>query len=137
VNGDAHLDHYIPGGGYADSRRMTPEDQIRELTAEVERLTFLNAEMTALPDGHDLPEADVFTHSQRRLLGYMLRREGMTCTRAGLQAVVAGGTNAQVRYEADSVDAHICRMRQIVRELEIPIEIETVWGVGYRVRRTA
>lgn len=117
--------------------------RIAELEAEVEELRYRHDEMKIPPQEHRsifMHPRVRFTNSEIAMLGYMLQHPNLALTKQGLLA----STSQFFQDRKDGpdkkcVDARICYIRRKLRQLrdlgiDVPFEIETVWGVGYGVR---
>ena len=79
-------------------------------------------------------QAVFLTRLEFRLLKQLLDGEGRSLYRQDLLNRVWG---PQVSVEIRNVDSHIVRLRRKLQRLgEQGPTIETVWGVGYRIRIT-
>jgi len=86
-------------------------------------LTLELAERRAVVGGRDLP----LTPKEYDLLSTMARFPGVVLDREQLLDLVWGTSF----YAMRTVDVHVARLREKLRETEV--RIETVWGTGYRL----
>ncbi|HSP54444.1 MAG TPA: response regulator transcription factor [Dehalococcoidia bacterium] len=86
-------------------------------------LTLELAERRAVVSGRDLP----LTPKEYDLLSTMARFPGVVLDREQLLDLVWGTSF----YAMRTVDVHVARLREKLRETEV--RIETVWGTGYRL----
>lgn len=68
------------------------------------------------------------TPTEYRLLEMLLREPGRTCSRSELMDIAIAGQAIVIQR---TIDVHICALR---RKLGVPRLIETVRGIGYRIR---
>lgn len=77
-------------------------------------------------------QAVFLTRLEFRLLEQLLHSEGRSLYRQDLLNRVWG---SQVSVEVRTIDSHIVRLRRKLQRLgDQGPTIETVWGVGYRIR---
>lgn len=122
-------------------RDMPHEELVRRhvrLLQKVDDLTFSLEQLTEPPRGEEPPEAfcprleDIhLTLHERRFLGALYRRLGRTLTKENLVAAMNWDRPVDDWPMPKIVDVVACKVRKKVGAL---IDIETMWGVGYRAQ---
>lgn len=76
----------------------------------------------------DLPGAEYnLTPGEAKVFAMLLKRRGMTCSKEALLTACSLNDEAEIKM----VDVRICTLRRKLARAEY--NIETVWGVGYRL----
>ena len=115
-----------------------PQELIERVRARLRRPTMASSEVFDLGELHlDLSAAEArvagrvvdLTNIELRLLAALVRRCGQAVTRDWL---VANVLDPEREGTARTLDVHVSRLR---KKLGAAAPIETVWGIGYRLRR--
>ena len=116
-----------------------PQELIERVRARLRRPTMTSGDVFDIGALHvDLAAAEVrvsgrvveLTHVELRLLAALLRRRGQAVTRDWLVAHVL---DPERDGTPRTLDVHVSRLR---KKLGAAAPIETVWGIGYRLRRS-
>lgn len=108
------------------------------MNAEVEQLRVENAylkeqveELTGVAAVPAICARLGLSHQQARMLLVLTRRANMLTTKAAVYRAVFEHENGD--GPADKImDIVLCRVRQVLRKMEAPGRIETVWGHGWK-----
>jgi two-component system, OmpR family, response regulator MtrA len=115
-----------------------PQELVERVRARLRRPTMSSTDVFDLGELHvDLAAAEVhvsgrvveLTYVELQLLAALLRRRGQAVTRDWL---VANVLDPERDGTARTLDVHVSRLR---KKLGAAAPIETVWGIGYRMRR--
>jgi DNA-binding response OmpR family regulator len=115
-----------------------PQELVERVRARLRRPTMTSTDVFDLGELHvDLTAAEVrvsgrvveLTYVELQLLAALIRRRGQAVTRDWL---VANVLDPERDGTARTLDVHVSRLR---KKLGAAAPIETVWGIGYRVRR--
>jgi DNA-binding response OmpR family regulator len=101
------------------------------MTAETDRIAYLEECLRQVTSTKDAPPVKL-ERQQERILCALLNAKGLTLPRDAILAAMYWD-----RMEADwpstrGLDVQIGRIRGTLKAAKVPIEIHTVWGVGYR-----
>jgi DNA-binding response OmpR family regulator len=101
-------------------RLETENDELREKIASLESMLGIRIEV---------PLVFGLTNQQAKVLGMLMKREIVTKEMAftALYGLRTGGADVEIKI----IDVFICHVRRKLKPFEI--EIETVWGQGYRM----
>jgi two-component system OmpR family response regulator len=90
-------------------------------------------EVEALPDDRRLRWGDVsvkFTQREWPLVSYLLERTGQDISR---KALIAEAWEMEGEVTENSVDVYVGYLRRKLTDAGLPLRIETVRGVGFRM----
>lgn len=126
----------MPPNQHETEREKRQAARIRELLDEVEELRerLEQLESATIAVIEDEPWAEALTRSEKIALGQLLKAP--RCTKDHLYAALYSGRfGAEDDVNIKIVDVWICKLRAKLKKLAPDIEIETIWGVGYRAKR--
>lgn len=101
---------------------------------ELAHLRAENLRLRAQMDALSTPPPPTFglglKPAQDRILSLLVRRGGVV-PKGALMAAAAGRPDRMGSPRV--VDVHICHIRSALEAAGLPVSIQTIWGVGYRL----
>jgi DNA-binding response OmpR family regulator len=112
------------------------EARMRDLEEHNADLGFVIKEMTTAPKSQNLLPEDVLrslTVLEARLLSALVHANKQGMTTEGLLSAVYYDRPPKGWPELKIINVFVCKIRNKLRKLNCGIQIETIWGQGYRI----